>query len=170
MFCPELAALPMWQTASVGEIVRNTELLFSLSQQNAHGAEDTARQGNELASSAQALAARGAQVLVSARGASALDTLVAEHRLAARDQSTQRPLQAWPLDVTDATAKLRDVIRRLQAEGAGDSYSMAAHLAGRGVVVVLLDHPGVGESDVPHDAYTLTPATVAAITSASSCV
>lgn len=43
------------QTASVGEIVRNTELLFSLSQQNAHGAEDTARQGNELASSAQAL-------------------------------------------------------------------------------------------------------------------
>jgi len=55
----------------------------------------------------------------------------------------------------------------LQAEGAGDSYSMAAHLAGRGVVVVLLDHPGVGESDVPHDAYTLTPATVAAIDAAA---
>jgi methyl-accepting chemotaxis protein len=30
-------------------------LLFNLSQQNAHGAEDTARQGDELASSAQAL-------------------------------------------------------------------------------------------------------------------
>ncbi|OYW26254.1 MAG: hypothetical protein B7Z51_10265 [Methyloversatilis sp. 12-65-5] len=43
------------QNASVGEIVRNTELLFSLSEQNAHVAEETARQGTELASSAQIL-------------------------------------------------------------------------------------------------------------------
>jgi pimeloyl-ACP methyl ester carboxylesterase len=49
----------------------------------------------------------------------------------------------------------------LRAEGAGDDYSMAAHLARDGVVVVLLDHPGVGESDVPTDAYSLTPAVVA---------
>lgn len=55
----------------------------------------------------------------------------------------------------------------LQAEGAGDDYSMAAHLARAGVVVVLLDHPGVGESDVPHDAYTLAPATVAAVDAAA---
>lgn len=65
---------------------------------------------------ALALAARGAQVLVSARGASALDTLVAEHRLAARDQSTQRPLQAWPLDVTDATA-VRTCATEILAQG-----------------------------------------------------
>ncbi|MDP3287687.1 MAG: methyl-accepting chemotaxis protein, partial [Methyloversatilis sp.] len=43
------------QNASVGEIVRNTELLFSLSEQNANVAEETARQGTELASSAQNL-------------------------------------------------------------------------------------------------------------------
>ena len=55
----------------------------------------------------------------------------------------------------------------LQAEGAGDEYSMAAHLARAGVVVVLLDHPGVGQSDVPEDGYTLTPATVAAVDAAA---
>ena len=55
----------------------------------------------------------------------------------------------------------------LQADGAGDDYSMAAHLARAGVVVVLLDHPGVGQSDVPADGYALTPATVAAIDAAA---
>ena len=35
--------------------MRNTELLFSLSEQNAKVAEETARQGTELASSAQNL-------------------------------------------------------------------------------------------------------------------
>ena len=49
----------------------------------------------------------------------------------------------------------------LQAEGAGDEYSMAAYLARRGVVVITLDHPGVGESDAPEDGYTLDPRTVA---------
>jgi methyl-accepting chemotaxis protein len=43
------------QNASVGEIVRNTELLFALSEQNANVAEETARQGDELAGSAQNL-------------------------------------------------------------------------------------------------------------------
>lgn len=43
------------QNTSVGEIVRNTELLFALSEQNANVAEETARQGNELAGSAQNL-------------------------------------------------------------------------------------------------------------------
>lgn len=51
----------------------------------------------------------------------------------------------------------------LQADGAGDDYSMAAHLAARGVVVVLLDHPAVGDSAVPDDPYLLTPRTVAAV-------
>jgi pimeloyl-ACP methyl ester carboxylesterase len=51
----------------------------------------------------------------------------------------------------------------LQAEAEGDAYSMAAHLAARGVIVVLLDHPAVGESDVPDDPYELTPAAVAAV-------
>ncbi|MFA5885982.1 MAG: hypothetical protein WDA60_19180 [Acidimicrobiia bacterium] len=37
------------------------------------------------------------------------------------------------------------------------SYSMARHLAGRGVVVVIGDPPGVGTSDVPDDPFTLTP-------------
>ncbi len=51
----------------------------------------------------------------------------------------------------------------LQADGEGDAYSMAAHLATHGVVVVLVDHPAVGESDTPDDAYLLTPSTVAAV-------
>lgn len=68
---------------------------------------------------ALALAARGAQVLVSARGAAALDALVAEHRQAARataQAAAQRPLQAWPLDVTDATA-VRATARDILAQG-----------------------------------------------------
>jgi pimeloyl-ACP methyl ester carboxylesterase len=55
----------------------------------------------------------------------------------------------------------------LQAQGAGDDYSMAAHLARDGVAVVLLDHPGVGESDVPTDPYALTPAVVAEVDAAA---
>ncbi len=65
---------------------------------------------------ALALAARGAQVLVSARRAAALDALVAEHRQAAREQSTQHPLQAWPLDVTDAAA-VRACATEILAQG-----------------------------------------------------
>lgn len=55
---------------------------------------------------AAALHARGAQVLVSARNASALNTFVAAHPAA----------QAWPLDVTDATAVMRTTYQIL-AEG-----------------------------------------------------
>jgi methyl-accepting chemotaxis protein len=43
------------QNSAVGEIVRNTDLLFALSEQNTHVAEETARQGNDLASSARTL-------------------------------------------------------------------------------------------------------------------
>jgi methyl-accepting chemotaxis protein len=43
------------QNTAVGEIVHNADLLFELSERNARGAEDTARQGTELASSAQTL-------------------------------------------------------------------------------------------------------------------
>jgi pimeloyl-ACP methyl ester carboxylesterase len=40
-------------------------------------------------------------------------------------------------------------------------YSMAEHLANRGFVVVTIDHPGVGDSPAPDDAWTLTPSVVA---------
>ncbi|MFM6986280.1 MAG: SDR family NAD(P)-dependent oxidoreductase [Hydrogenophaga sp.] len=53
---------------------------------------------------ALALAAQGAQVMVSARGATALDALVNEHRRGAPESTGPQALQAWPLDVTDAAA------------------------------------------------------------------
>lgn len=65
---------------------------------------------------ALALAARGAQVMVSARGAAALDALAAEHRQAARERGEQRPLQAWPMDVTDLGA-VRATAREILAQG-----------------------------------------------------
>jgi alpha-beta hydrolase superfamily lysophospholipase len=40
-------------------------------------------------------------------------------------------------------------------------YSMAAHLASFGFTVVTVDHPGVGDSDVPDDPWALTPQRVA---------
>lgn len=43
------------------------------------------------------------------------------------------------------------------------AYSMARHLAERGMVVVTVDHPGTGGSDRPDDGYTLTPEAVAAV-------
>jgi alpha-beta hydrolase superfamily lysophospholipase len=42
-----------------------------------------------------------------------------------------------------------------------EGYSMAAHLASAGCVVITIDHPGVGESDVPDDPWELTPGRVA---------
>ena len=51
----------------------------------------------------------------------------------------------------------------LRLDGRDDSYSMARYLAAAGFVVVTLDPPGVGESDRPHDGYTLTPHVVADI-------
>jgi pimeloyl-ACP methyl ester carboxylesterase len=49
----------------------------------------------------------------------------------------------------------------LDVPGAEGSFSMARSLAGTGLVVVTLDLPGTGESDVPVDGYTLTPDAVA---------
>jgi alpha-beta hydrolase superfamily lysophospholipase len=49
----------------------------------------------------------------------------------------------------------------VQAPPAVGNYSMARHLVDRGFVVITLDPPGVGESDVPDDGYTLTPDAVA---------
>jgi pimeloyl-ACP methyl ester carboxylesterase len=37
------------------------------------------------------------------------------------------------------------------------SFSFARQMAGRGCIVVLMDHLGVGESDRPEDGYALTP-------------
>ena len=45
------------QNAAVSEIVRNNDVLFALSEESAHGAQETARQGNEVASAAQTLQA-----------------------------------------------------------------------------------------------------------------
>jgi pimeloyl-ACP methyl ester carboxylesterase len=42
-----------------------------------------------------------------------------------------------------------------------EGYSMATHLASFGFLVVTVDHPGVGGSDVPDDPWELTPARVA---------
>jgi pimeloyl-ACP methyl ester carboxylesterase len=42
-------------------------------------------------------------------------------------------------------------------------YSFAEYAAGRGAVVVLIDHPGVGGSDAPIDGWTLTPRAVGAV-------
>jgi alpha-beta hydrolase superfamily lysophospholipase len=40
-------------------------------------------------------------------------------------------------------------------------FDMAGHLAAAGFGVLLVDHPGVGTSDVPDDAWSLTPEVVA---------
>jgi hypothetical protein len=48
------------------------------------------------------------------------------------------------------------------------AYDMAAHLARTGIVVLAIDHPGVGASDVPVDPWTLTPAAVAAAGAAAA--
>ncbi len=42
-----------------------------------------------------------------------------------------------------------------------EGYSMATHLASFGFLVVTVDHPGVGDSDVPGDPWALTPERVA---------
>jgi alpha-beta hydrolase superfamily lysophospholipase len=47
----------------------------------------------------------------------------------------------------------------LQAPG----YSFAEYMGRRGFVTVLVDHPGIGDSDVPDDAWTLTAETVAQV-------
>lgn len=44
---------------------------------------------------------------------------------------------------------------------AAPDYSFAEHLAARGYVVVVVDHAGVGDSDVPDDPWALTPEVVA---------
>jgi pimeloyl-ACP methyl ester carboxylesterase len=47
---------------------------------------------------------------------------------------------------------------RPNGDAASDlSFSFAQQMAGRGFIVVLLDHLGVGESDRPEDGYALTP-------------
>ena len=48
------------------------------------------------------------------------------------------------------------------------SFDMAEHLASAGVVVVTIDHPGVGGSDVPDDPWLLTAELVADIDAAAA--
>jgi hypothetical protein len=47
-------------------------------------------------------------------------------------------------------------------DGRGGSYSMAAHLAAAGLVVVALDHPGIGRSAPVDDVFLVTPTVAAA--------
>jgi pimeloyl-ACP methyl ester carboxylesterase len=49
----------------------------------------------------------------------------------------------------------------VDAPGEHGNYSMARHMAAQGFVVVTIDPPGVGDSDVPDDGYTLNVQTVA---------
>jgi pimeloyl-ACP methyl ester carboxylesterase len=42
-----------------------------------------------------------------------------------------------------------------------EGYSMAAHLAENGFLVATIDHPAIGDSPVPPDPWSLTPAVVA---------
>jgi alpha-beta hydrolase superfamily lysophospholipase len=46
-------------------------------------------------------------------------------------------------------------------------YSFAEYASERGFVMILADHPGVGDSDVPDDGWTLTPETVARVNAAA---
>jgi pimeloyl-ACP methyl ester carboxylesterase len=46
-------------------------------------------------------------------------------------------------------------------------YSFARYASERGFLVILADHPGVGDSDAPHDGWTLTPKMVASIDAAA---
>ena len=58
----------------------------------------------------------------------------------------------------------------IEAPAALGNFSMARHLVDRGFIVVTLDPPGVGESDVPDDGYTLTPDVVADVNALISAV
>ncbi len=46
-------------------------------------------------------------------------------------------------------------------------YSFAAHLSSLGYPTVIVDHPGVGESDTPDDPWSLTPEVVADVDAAA---
>ena len=56
----------------------------------------------------------------------------------------------------------------IAVDGDSGTYSMARHLAGLGVTVLTVDPPGVGESDVPDDPWSLTPTTVASVCAAAA--
>ena len=55
----------------------------------------------------------------------------------------------------------------LDVAGQNGTFSMARRLAAGGDLVVIVDPPGVGESDAPDDGYTLTPRVVAEVLTAA---
>lgn len=48
-------------------------------------------------------------------------------------------------------------------DGGGDTFSFARQMAARGFVSVLVDPPGIGDSDRPEDGYALTPGRLATV-------
>jgi pimeloyl-ACP methyl ester carboxylesterase len=50
---------------------------------------------------------------------------------------------------------------------AAPGYSFAEYVCERGFAAILVDHPGVGDSDLPDDGWTLTPETVARVNAAA---
>lgn len=101
---------------------------------------------------AEALHRRGAQVLVSARGAQALQAFV----------DTHPGSEAWPLDVTDATA-IRDTCQRILEGGPLDlmCYCAGHYLPMRANqidVTELLRHQQVNTTGVLHVLGELVPA------------
>jgi alpha-beta hydrolase superfamily lysophospholipase len=50
----------------------------------------------------------------------------------------------------------------------GGPYDMATHLAAAGFVMVMIDHPGVGRSDLPDDGWSLTPEVITDVDAAAA--
>lgn len=75
----------------------------------------------------------------------------------------ERPIVCWCLPGGGMSRRYFD----LEVPAGLGNYSMAAHLARKGLVAVTLDPPGVGESDAPDDGYALTPEAVADVDAAA---
>lgn len=78
-------------------------------------------------------------------------TLVGDVFTPAPQQLREQPLVAVCLPGGGMSRRYFD----LAVAGDPGTYSMARHLTARGMVVVTLDHLGVGESRAPDDPYTL---------------
>ncbi|ROH86711.1 alpha/beta fold hydrolase [Stagnimonas aquatica] len=71
----------------------------------------------------------------------------------APDQLTQPPVALVCLPGGGMSRRYYD----LRSSDGDESFSFARQMAGRGYLVVTLDHAGIGDSDKPADSYALTP-------------